>query len=65
MTGLQKVKNEASLNLQEVPLLYGGSINEKNYDLVIKIPFVEGFLIGGASLDIKKFKHIVSGCSSK
>jgi triosephosphate isomerase (TIM) len=62
MVGLQNIKNEASLNLQDVPLLYGGSINEKNYKPVVQLPYVQGLLIGGASLQIDTFKNIVSGC---
>lgn len=62
MAGLQNIKNKASLKLEEVPLLYGGSINEKNYKAVAEIPYVEGFLIGKASLDIQSFKKIVAGC---
>lgn len=60
---LQNIKNEVSLNLCGVPLLYGGSINEKNYESVITIPFIQGFLVGGASLQIQSFKKIVSGCA--
>lgn len=62
MVGLQNIKNEASLNLQDTPLLYGGSINEKNYKSVMELPYVQGLLIGGASLQIDTFKKIVSGC---
>ena len=62
MVGLQNIKNEASLNLQQVPLLYGGSINEKNYESVMQLSSVEGLLVGGASLQVRTFKTIVEGC---
>jgi len=61
IAGLQNLKNKASLKLREAPLLYGGSISEKNYELVAKIPYIEGFLIGKASLDIHHLKKIVAG----
>ena len=62
MTGLQNIKNEASLNLQNAPLLYGGSVNEKNYESIMQLSYIQGLLIGGASLQIDAFKKIVSGC---
>lgn len=41
-------------------LLYGGSVNEKNRDQLLQIEAIEGFLIGGASLDFQKLQKIVS-----
>lgn len=35
-------------------VLYGGSVNEKNIEELNKIDVVSGFLVGGASLDVKK-----------
>lgn len=35
-------------------VLYGGSVNEKNIAELNKIANVSGFLVGGASLDVKK-----------
>lgn len=43
----------------EMALLYGGSVNENNVKKMKCIPNLEGFLIGGASLDFKKFEKIV------
>ena len=44
---------------RSVPVLYGGSMNEKNaYDLLAK-PDIDGGLIGGASLDPEKFLQII------
>ncbi len=40
-------------------ILYGGSVNPDNIVLLNKIPFISGFLIGGASLDSKKFIDII------
>jgi len=41
------------------PLLYGGSVNEKNASEVGAIEGVDGFLVGGASLCPKRFTGIV------
>lgn len=46
--------------VKKVPLLYGGSVNEKNYHEILDIPNVDGLLIGGASLQIEKFSKIIS-----
>ncbi len=40
-------------------LLYGGSVDEKNIQTIIKVGEINGFLIGGASLDFQKFQKIV------
>lgn len=45
-----------------VPVLYGGSVNEKNAVEIGGIPGVGGFLIGGASLDSGKFSKIIGDC---
>lgn len=44
---------------QELPLLYGGSVNEKNASEIGTCPGVDGFLIGGASLKADKFREII------
>ena len=41
-------------------LVYGGSVNEKNIQQIIGNKFVDGALIGGASLDIKKFEALLA-----
>jgi len=41
------------------PLLYGGSVNEKNAKEVGSIEGVDGFLVGGAALCPKRFSGIV------
>jgi triosephosphate isomerase (TIM) len=40
-------------------VLYGGSVNPKNIENLKKINNIDGFLIGGASYDSKKFIDIV------
>lgn len=40
-------------------ILYGGSVNEKNVRALASIDYVDGFLIGGASLRPESFKNIL------
>ena len=40
-------------------ILYGGSVNSKNISLLKSINNIDGFLIGGASQDPKKFIDII------
>lgn len=40
-------------------VLYGGSVNSKNINELKKIKNLDGFLIGGASQDVKKFIDII------
>lgn len=42
-----------------VKIVYGGSVNEKNIKELNKIKEVEGFLVGGASLNTKAFLKII------
>lgn len=39
--------------------LYGGSINDKNIEELNNISNVDGYLVGGASLDIEKLNKII------
>jgi triosephosphate isomerase len=41
-----------------VPVLYGGSVNEKNAAGLFEQPDIDGGLVGGASLDVDKFLGI-------
>ena len=45
-------------NNDEIHILYGGSVNWGNAEDLIKVPGVDGFLIGGASLDLDSFTSI-------
>ena len=40
---------------QRAPILYGGSVTPDNVDDLIEHGRIDGFLVGGASLDSKKF----------
>lgn len=47
------------IGLHEVPILYGGSVKPENAMELIHIENVNGFLVGGASLDVKSFGQII------
>ncbi|MDD4028421.1 MAG: triose-phosphate isomerase [Caldisericia bacterium] len=55
---IQVVSHNISSKFPSCHVLYGGSVNESNAESIISIPTVQGFLIGGASLDPKKFLAI-------
>ena len=42
-----------------IPILYGGSCNEKNAEGLFSQPHIWGGLIGGASLDVNSFYKII------
>lgn len=44
---------------KEFPILYGGSVDEKNIKNIKNIQNIDGVLIGKASLDIEKVKRIM------
>jgi triosephosphate isomerase len=44
---------------EKIRILYGGSINPDNVSTLASIPDVDGGLIGGASLDVNSFRHII------
>ncbi|KAF4696903.1 triosephosphate isomerase [Perkinsus olseni] len=41
-------------------IIYGGSVNDANCEQLADIPDVDGFLVGGASLNAAKFGRIIS-----
>lgn len=43
---------------KNISLLYGGSVTPENASDLSSVPNVDGFLIGGASLDVEKFYKI-------
>ena len=45
---------------QPVPILYGGSVNDKNAREIFAVANVDGALVGGAALDPAKFIQIVN-----
>jgi triosephosphate isomerase len=42
----------------DVPILYGGSANEQNADKILSVTGISGLLVGGASLNPKRFAKI-------
>lgn len=44
----------------ELSVLYGGSVNEKNAREFKAISNLDGFLVGGASLDPQKFSNLIN-----
>ena len=57
-TYLKKLKRNNSIKV-----LYGGSVKPDNASELSKIKEIEGFLIGGASLNAKKFVDIIKNSS--
>ena len=46
----------------DIRILYGGSMNAKNAAEILRVPDVNGGLVGGASLDAKAFAEICRSC---
>ena len=51
--------NYIKRKVKDYKILYGGSVNPKNIALLKSINILDGFLIGGASQDSKKFIDII------
>lgn len=43
-----------------VHVIYGGSVDEKNIKSFSRLQYVDGFLVGGASLDADRFENIIN-----
>jgi len=56
---VRNIMSELGLNGELIPVLYGGSVSDANAAELSEVPNVDGFLIGGASLDVEKFYNIV------
>lgn len=48
----------------KIQTIYGGSVDENSVASLLKIPELDGILLGKASLDSQKFKKIVRSCIS-
>ena len=44
-------------------VLYGGSVNEENVDILNNIKIVDGYLLGGISLKLDKLEKLLEKCS--
>ncbi|MDD3397083.1 MAG: triose-phosphate isomerase [Clostridia bacterium] len=57
----QTIKDLYNKNIAEkFPVIYGGSVTVKNIKLLSKIKNINGFLIGGASLNYNTFAEIIN-----
>ena len=57
---IRKMLSDISEDSNHTPILYGGSVNFDNAEELIGVNNVNGFLIGGASLDVEKFVDIIN-----
>lgn len=48
-----------NLGFSNTPILYGGSVKPENSKELLHIPYVGGFLVGGASLEVSSFSALV------
>lgn len=53
-------KTLATMGFSSTAILYGGSVKAANAAELIQIPFVNGFLVGGASLEAQSFFELVA-----
>ena len=56
---LSSTINFIKKKVRNIKVLYGGSVNPKNINELKLIENIDGFLIGGASQDSKKFIDII------
>lgn len=52
-------------DLIQVPVIYGGSVTDHNCTELVNQPDIDGFLVGGASLNLEAFGKIVESLASK
>ena len=55
---IRKILNDIGFDGEKISILYGGSVNRNNAKELIALEDVDGFLIGGASLDVEHFWNI-------
>ncbi len=59
MTTIDKMHNFVRPFVEDVPILYGGSVKPNNAEELAHIENLNGFLVGGASLKAEDFKEII------
>jgi triosephosphate isomerase len=59
----QALRKIDKLLAEKLRILYGGSVKLDNAADLFKMPDIDGFLVGGASLNAKEFLEIVNICS--
>lgn len=55
---VRRILKEIFPDSNDIHVLYGGSVKPGNAEELIQVPGVNGFLIGGASLDVESFTSI-------
>ena len=55
---IRNILNDIGFDGEKISILYGGSVNRNNAKELIVLDDVDGFLIGGASLDVAHFYDI-------
>ena len=55
---IRNILNDIGFDGEKISKLYGGSVNKNNAEELIALKDVDGFLIGGASLDAEHFYDI-------
>jgi len=56
---IQALISELGKKLDIPPILYGGSVNRSNIDMINEISECQGVLVGGASLKVEQFLEII------
>jgi triosephosphate isomerase len=59
----QKLISRYGNKAKKIKILYGGSVNKKNASAILSIQYVDGALVGGASLKFSDFKAILEFCN--
>lgn len=59
---VSQLYNESIAN--QIRILYGGSVNTKNVEELLKEPNIDGALVGGASLDAQSFLTLVKAANN-
>ena len=55
---IRNIFNKNGFNGSNISILYGGSVTDGNATELSELTDVDGFLVGGASLDVDKFYAI-------
>ncbi|MDG1524353.1 MAG: triose-phosphate isomerase [Hyphomicrobiales bacterium] len=58
-----KLKSRYGGKAKKIKILYGGSVNKKNASSILSIDYVDGALVGGASLKFSDFRAILDFCN--
>jgi triosephosphate isomerase len=59
---IREIINSLDYEGEEIAILYGGSVNDKNIKSLIAQHDIDGALVGGASLNKNEFINIINGC---